>query len=456
GQVVAMVGEPGIGKSRLGRELAQLWLEHGYSMFGGNCQSYGTAISYLPWADLFEGYLGTKKLATMEEKAAKIEKMLGVIDPALKDWAPIVGELVGVWIPETGLTKSLDPKLRQQRLFDLVLDILTWGASQEPLLLVIEDLHWADNASLALLNYVARNIGDKAILLALLYRPLDAKHEFQTKEYFSDIQLKELSAEESIELVRTLLAIEGMPKELEELILKKSQGNPFFVEEVIKSLIEQKVVVEKDGKWQVAVQEVKNVHIPDTVQGVIMSRIDHLAPETKDVLQVASVIGRHFGYGVLEAIYSKRTVLSDHLKELNRFDLILSEQPQQYIFKHIMTQEVAYESLAFSRRRELHNSIGDHLEQTNEKALDDVLGILAHHYYYAQNWVPAFYYSVEAGDKAKKAYANQEALAHYDRALEVFDKMVEAGILPELERQIKEAEEAEKAEKEKQAQAEKK
>ncbi|HTY08157.1 MAG TPA: adenylate/guanylate cyclase domain-containing protein, partial [Candidatus Edwardsbacteria bacterium] len=157
GQIVAVVGEPGIGKSRLGRELAQMWLEHGYTMFGGNCQSYGQAISYLPWADLFESYLGTKKLPTMEEKAAKIEKMLAVIDPALKDWAPIVGELVGVWIPETNLTKSLDPKLRQQRLFDLVLDILTWGASQEPLLLVLEDLHWADNASMALLNYVARN-----------------------------------------------------------------------------------------------------------------------------------------------------------------------------------------------------------------------------------------------------------------------------------------------------------
>ncbi|MDI6739493.1 MAG: AAA family ATPase, partial [Candidatus Edwardsbacteria bacterium] len=187
GQIVAVVGEPGIGKSRLGRELTQNWMEHGYSMFGGNCQSYGTAISYLPWADLFESYLGTKKLSSMEEKAAKIEKMLQVIDPALKEWAPIVGELVGVWIPETSLTKSLDPKLRQQRLFDLVLDILSWGASQEPLLLVIEDLHWADNASVALLNYVARNIGDKAILLALLYRPLDAKHEFMSKDYFNDV-----------------------------------------------------------------------------------------------------------------------------------------------------------------------------------------------------------------------------------------------------------------------------
>jgi predicted ATPase len=172
-----------------------------------------------------------------------------------------------------------------------------------------------------------------------------------------------------------------------------------------------------------------------------------LTPEAKDILQVASVIGRHFAYPVLNAIYAKKTNLPDNLKDLNRFDLILSEQPELYIFKHIMTQEVAYESLAFSRRRELHNSIGDHLEQVNEKAIDDVLGILAHHYYFAQNWVPAFYYSVEAGDKAKKAYANQEALAHYDRALEVFDKMVEAGILPELERQIKEAEEAEKAEK---------
>jgi class 3 adenylate cyclase len=448
GQVVSIVGEPGIGKSRLSRELIQNWLERGYTVFGGNCQSYGSAISYLPWSELLKGYLGIKETDSPEEKEAKIRKMLGIIDPQLAEWACLVGEVVGVPMPETDLTKSLDAKLRQQRLFDLVLDILSWGAQQEPLMLIIEDLHWADSASLGLLNYVARNIGEKPILLCLVYRPMEAKQEFATKEYHTSLSLKELSQEESQQLIHTLLAIEGMPKELEDLILKKSQGNPFFVEEVIKSLIEQKVITQEDGKWKVATADVKSVNIPDTVQGVIMSRVDRLSPSAKDVLQVASCIGREFEYPVLSAVYPKKMDLGPILVDLGRFDLVLSEKANHYFFKHIMTQEVAYDSLPFNRRRDLHNHIGDYLEDAFGEKVEEVMGLLAHHYYYAQNWEPAFFYSVEAGDNARKVYANQEALAHYDRALEVFDKMVEAGMLPELTKRIQEelkAQEAEKA-----------
>lgn len=438
GQVVSIVGEPGIGKSRLSRELIQNWLERGYTVFGGNCQSYGSAISYLPWSELLKGYLGIKETDSLEDKEAKIRKMLGIIDPQLAEWACLVGEVVGVPMPETDLTKSLDAKLRQQRLFDLVLDILSWGAQQEPLMLIIEDLHWADSASLGLLNYVARNIGEKPILLCLVYRPMETKQEFATKEYHTSLALRELSQEESQKLIHTLLSIEGMPQELEDLILKKSQGNPFFVEEVIKSLIEQKVITQQDGKWKVAMADVKQVNIPDTVQGVIMSRVDRLSSQAKDVLQVASCIGREFEYPVLAAVYPKKMDLGPILADLGRFDLVLSEKENHYFFKHIMTQEVAYDSLPFNRRRDLHNHIGDYLEEAFGEKVEEVMGLLAHHYYYAQNWEPAFFYSVEAGDNARKVYANQEALAHYDRALEVFDKMVEAGMLPELTRRIQE------------------
>jgi class 3 adenylate cyclase len=456
GQVVSIVGEAGIGKSRLTRDLTSRWMEHGYTLFGGSCQSYGMAISYLPWSELMESYLGLKKTDGPEEKSRKIEKTLEIIDPQLKDWAPIVGEIVGVPMPETQLTKSLDAKLRQQRLFDLVLDIVSWGASQEPLMLILEDLHWADSASMELLNYVARNIGDKPILLCLVYRPLEAQHEFMSKDYHHALNLRELTSEESLELVRSLLAIEGMPEELEQLILKKSQGNPFFVEEVVKSLIEQKVVDQKDGKWQVVASEVRNVNIPDTVQGVIKSRVDRLHFETKEVLQFASVIGREFDLRLLTGIYDKKAELKPILADLNRFDLVLLEGEEQYIFKHIMTQEVAYDSLPFAKRRELHNTIGDRLEDLHQDKIEEAFGLLAHHYFHAHNWEPAFFYSVEAGDKAKKVYANQEALAHYDRALEVFDKMAEAGMLPELTRRIEEemkAEEAKKALEEKNKQA---
>jgi len=447
GQVVSIIGEPGIGKSRLSRELIHHWLERGYTVFGGNCQSYGAAISYLPWAELLKGYLGIKEHDSLEEREAKIRRMLEIIDPQLAEWACLIGEVVGVPMAETDLTKSLDAKLRQQRLFDLVLDILSWGSQQEPLMLILEDLHWADNASLGLLNYVARNIGEKPILLTLVYRPIETKQEFASKEYHTALELKELSQEESQQLIHNLLAMEGMPAELEEMILKKSQGNPFFVEEVVKSLIEQGVIIQQEGRWKVAVSDVRSVNIPDTIQGVIMSRVDRLSPTAKDVLQVASVIGREFEYPVLAAVYPKKMDLLPILTDLHRFDLVLSEKENYYYFKHILTQEVAYESLPYNRRRELHNQIGDYLEEAYGQKIEEVMPLLAHHYYYAQNWEPAFFYSVEAGDNARKVYANQEALAHYDRALEVFDKMVEAGMLPELTRRIQEEMKAQEAEK---------
>ncbi|MBI4727398.1 AAA family ATPase [candidate division TA06 bacterium] len=447
GQIVSIAGEAGIGKSRLTRDLTSRWMERGYTLFGGSCQSYGQAISYLPWSELLEAYLGLKKTDSPEQKARKIEKALAIIDPQLKDWAPIIGEITGAQMPETQLTKSLDAKLRQQRLFDLALDLASWGASQEPLMLILEDLHWADGASMELLNYLARNIGEKAILLCLVYRPLETQHEFAAKDYHQAINLKELTPEESLELVHSLLAIEGMPPELEALILKKSQGNPFFVEEVVKSLIEQKVVDQKDGKWQVVASEVKNVNIPDTVQGVIKSRVDRLSYETKEALQFASVIGREFSFNLLSGIYPQKEQIKPALADLNRFDLVLLEGEDGYMFKHIMTQEVAYDSLPFAKRRELHNAIGDQLEEAHQGKIEEAFGLLAHHYYHANNWEPAFFYSVEAGDKAKKVYANQEALAHYDRSLEIFDKMVEAGMLPELTKRIEEEIKAEEAKK---------
>jgi predicted ATPase len=207
---------------------------------------------------------------------------------------------------------------------------------------------------------------------------------------------------------------------------------------VVKSLIEQKAVTEQDGRWQISGADVSHINIPDTVQGVIMSRIDRLPPETREVLQISSVIGREFDHVLLQEIFPKKVDTETHLNSLRSLDLVLTEKEGSYYFKHIMTQEVAYDSLPFSRRRELHNNIGDRIEASSQDKIEDVLELLSHHYFRAQNWEPAFFYSVEAGDKAKKAYANQEALAHYDRALEVFDKMVEAGMLPELTRRIQE------------------
>ncbi|MCK4352206.1 AAA family ATPase [candidate division WOR-3 bacterium] len=427
GQMVSITGEAGIGKSRLARELTDEWGKQGFKFYGGDCQSYGKSISYLLWIDLVSSYMGIFKFDSKKDKCAKIEKFMKEVDTKLKEWTPIIGELLGVKIPETSLTKSLDAKLRRQRLFDIVLQFIRWHAEKEPVMLVLEDLHWADTGSIELLNYVARNIGDYAILLCLVYRPIKEKMEFMEKPYYTAFTLKELSDKDNIDLAKLLLNTEGLPAQLRNLVLTKTQGNPFFTEEVIKSLMEQGALKLEAENWKLVTEKLE---LPDTIQGVIMSRIDRLDEETKHVLQVASVIGREFEYRLLDGIYPSKIDLKNELSILEELDLILLERregQERYFFKHIMTQEVAYDSLAFKRRRSFHNTLGDFLEKLYKESLEEQYGFLAHHYYQGHNWEKSFYYSIEAGNKSKKAYANQEALNYYDRALEVFDKLCKEG-----------------------------
>jgi class 3 adenylate cyclase len=433
GQIVSLVGEAGIGKSRLLKELLARWQGKGGRVFSGNCQSFGNVLAYLPWISVLESCFGMNPQDPAARKAAKIEEGLKSVDPALGDWASLVGEALGVplgpgGMEEKPMVKFLDAKLRRERLLDIVFQVLAARSEKEPLGLAIEDLHWMDAASLDLLNYVARNLEGKKILLALAYRPVEKKWEFMEKPFHRELRLRELVPSETSQLVANLLQAPSLPAELKDLVLSKTQGNPFFVEEVIKTLRERGAVSQEGGAWKISAA-LSAVEVPDTVQGVLMSRIDRLSPAEKNILQVAAVIGREFDFDILSGIAPQKERLSQALSELTRLDLILQGESGKmtYLFKHVLTQEVAYESLAFSRRHELHRSIGDFIERAHEKALDERLGLLALHYSRGEAWDKALDYSVRAGDRAKKVYANEEALRFYDLALEVFDHMEKEG-----------------------------
>lgn len=428
GQIVSLVGEAGIGKSRLLRELLSRWQAKGGKVLSGNCQSYGNVLAYLPWISVLELCLGMDPHDAPAQKAGKIEQGLKAVDPALEDWASLIGEVLGVAMEEKSMVKSLDARLRRERVLDIVFQVLAARSEEEPLCLALEDLHWMDAASLELLNHVARNLEDKRILLALAYRPVEKKWEFLEKPFHREIRLRELGGEETSRLVANLLQAQALPAELKDLVLSKSQGNPLFVEEVIKTLRERGAVTQEGGAWKLSAS-LASVEVPDTIQGVLMSRIDRLAPADKDILQVAAVIGREFDFDVLSGVAHGKELLSQALADLTRLDLILQGESgkRSYLFKHVLTQEVAYESLAFARRHELHRAIGDVIERTHEQALDEHLGLLALHYSKGEDWDKALEYSVRAGDRAKKIYANEEAIRFYDLALEVFDRMEKEG-----------------------------
>jgi class 3 adenylate cyclase/ABC-type dipeptide/oligopeptide/nickel transport system ATPase component len=428
GHIMSVTGEAGIGKSRLVQESIKLLKNAGFQIIQGGCVSYGKALSYHPWIDIFNMVCGIVSADTLSARKTKVRKLLRRVDRSFVKWLPVVGEVLGVGFAETQLTKYLDAKIRKQKFFDIVFDILKSYTRKKPLCIVMEDLHWADSVSLELLNYIGRNIGDKKILVLVAYRPMKSKEEFMEKDYHTNIRLRELSKKETTELAINLLSIHELPDNYKQLIIDHSQGNPFYTEEIVKSLIEQGVVYEDEkGRWRFG-SDVKRIQLPDTVEGVILSRIDRLEMTEKEVLQTASVLGREFPQSLIEGIYENLRVLFEALDSLHKLDLIRSEKERgkkniRIIFKHVFTQEVAYSTLSFAKKRELHRAVGGFIEKTYVTRKEEFLGLLSHHFYKGEDYDKALLYSVEAGEKAKKVYANEEAIEFFTRAIDSYEKL---------------------------------
>ncbi len=425
GQILCITGEPGVGKSRLVQEGIKYAENANYQILRGNCFSYESVSSYHPWIDVLNEFFQILPEDPVELRIAKVQKQIEIMDKGLVNWLPLLGEILGIDFPQNKLTKHFDPKLKKQRVFDIIFELLKSLAQQKPLQVVIEDLHWADNPSIELINYIARNIQDIPILFTLVYRPLKNKEEFMEKEWSRIINLNELDKDASLQLVRNLLNIKEIPEDLQKIIINKSQGNPFYIEELIKSLIEQGYIVEGRGGWRFR-GDIKKLVLPDSVEAVILSRIDRLDLDDRDVLQVASVLGREFDEFLLKGIYGSQRFLKKSLSNLERFDLIRQQKggrQVKYFFKHILTQEVAYGTLSFARKKELHNRIGEFVEQMLKERKEEFLGLLSYHFYQAENYEKALIYSFEAGEKARKVYANAEAIEFFTRAIASFEKL---------------------------------
>ncbi len=431
GQIVGITGEAGMGKSRLVREIVNLLQKKNFKILIGGCESFGSSFSYHPWVDVLTEIFGILPMDSLKQRENKIKTYMTKVSAKMKEWFPIIGEIMGVPFPETSLTKFLDAKLRKQRVFDLTFDFIKYEMKKNPVCVILEDLHWSDTASMELVNYIGRNIGDKPILLIFVFRPLKKKEEFMEKPFYREFLLKELSSNNTILLVENLLSIKKLPEEFKKLIISKSQGNPFYVEEIVKSLIERGFIKEEKGKWKFK-GDLKKITLPDTVEGVILSRIDSLDWTTKEVMQFASVLGRDFDEFLIMGIYPNKEILGDSLKNLSLLDLIRIEKAKgqvKYFFKHVLTQEVAYGTLSFAKRKEIHETTGKFIEENLKDRKEEFLGLLSHHYYYAENYDKSLLYSVEAGERAKKVYANYSAIEFFTRAIESYEKMEKEGVI---------------------------
>ncbi|MBN1485939.1 MAG: tetratricopeptide repeat protein [Chloroflexia bacterium] len=426
GHVVGITAEAGLGKSRLSAAVIGRALTMGFVGYGGNGVSHGTTTPYLAWRPLLRGLLELEEGWPLERQIEVARQHLAEVHPDLPQRLPLLGDLLGLDIADNELTASFDAELRHQSLFALVSDLLRQRAQSEPLLLVLEDAHWLDDLSRELTVHVGWQVADLPVLLLTVYRPpeLASRPALWTNppEHLDELQLGPFSVQESAELIRLKLAGRALPAALVEQIGQRAQGNPFFVDEFINLLLEQDLDLDNP-------RALAAVRVPDSLQTLIVSRLDQLVENERMTVRVASVIGRLFRSRWLLAIYPgsiREELLQRDLERLSSLDLIMLDKADpelEYLFKHTLTQEVAYSTLSFSNRRMLHYRVADYIEQAYGGDLGPWYGILAYHYRRARQAQKEFEYVALAGRQAARQSAHRQAVEFYSRGLELLPQL---------------------------------
>ena len=304
----------------------------------------------------------------------------------------------------------MDPQQRRGEIFDAVRRLTVQASEVRPQVAVYEDVHWMDQATQEYLLFTADSIPTSRVLRILTYRT-GYMQPFGERTYHTRIALNALSTQHSVEMARGMLATERLPGELQALIARKAEGNPFFVEEVVKSLLDVGAL-RWAGDGYVLARRLNEIFVPDTIQDVIMARIDRLEEAPKRTLQLASVIGREFTRRLLDRLADIRARTEEVLRELKAIELIYEKSvfPElAYMFKHALTHEVAYNSLLMQRRKELHRLIGLAIEELYADRLAEHYEVLAYHFSKGEEWGKALEYLLKAAEKAAKAFATREA-----------------------------------------------
>jgi class 3 adenylate cyclase/tetratricopeptide (TPR) repeat protein len=432
GRFISVIGEAGVGKSRLFAEvrrsrdgLAERWLE-------GRAVSIGRTVSYLPFLEMIRADAG---IGDGDDEAAvrsKLEARIAALFPSdVPEVLPYVTSLLGLPLRGTDADRLryLEADAMRRQIFLVSRRYLSRLAEEQPLAILIEDLHWADDSTMALLEHVLPLIGSAALAVCVTARPDASAWVSRLRETAIaasldaavEVPLAPLGAADSALVIEGILggaADDG----IRDLVRAKTEGNPFFIEEVTRSLIEAGALETERSRWRLA-RPAEELAIPDTVEGVIRARIDRLDDEVKHVVRVAAVIGRSFFYRILRAVAEADRELDDRLAELQRLQLIVERErlPElAYIFRHVLIQESTYESILVRKRRELHRRTGEAIERVFAKRLEDLYGPLAYHFARAEDWTKAQDYLFRAADQAGRVAGDAEALALYDEAVAAY------------------------------------
>lgn len=453
GQLVALIGEAGLGKSRLIKELHQmvlaaslndtttpLWLE-------SRCLALRTATGLWPFVDLLQRYLYTAMGASNETERAQalgacLETMcqqgrFGGEETRAGEIGTLLSSLLSLDLEpdRREWLRGIDSQSLQVQTFRAVYDFITALTFEQPLILVFEDLHWVDDLSFDLISLLMEAVRSSPILMLCVYRPhyqhqdlrLSAIASRKCAERYTELALQELPPEQSRQLVESLLAVEVLPAALEELVLKQTQGNPFFIEEVIRKLIENEILYADESqvingqKWQVRDEIDPAIVVPKSVQSVILSRTDRLAPELKQVLRSAAVLGYNFQTQILAQLMPHLTDLGQALWSLEEAALVYREKvvpDEEYIFKHVLIQESVYQTIPPDQKIDLHQRVAEVIEQQYPDNLAERYEQLAYHYHRSKLTGKAIEYLCRAGEKSRRIFLNEEAIRYFKQALQ--------------------------------------
>jgi class 3 adenylate cyclase/tetratricopeptide (TPR) repeat protein len=420
GQFVTLVGEAGVGKSRLLYEFQNSIGKNKVKVWQGYCQSFWSATNYFPFINILR-----RELHLPEERRAKDVHEIAVssicaINQKLEKYLPLYLNLLSIPSEDYPLPEDLEGQELKNAFQDAIATFSILKSERQPLVLILEDWQWVDEASDSALKHLVSVIGAHPLMVVTIYRPIYSSN-WGNWSYHTPIVLKPLDSLHSKNIVKSVFGVEHLPEGLAELIITRAGGNPFFIEEVCHSLIEGGVIEVHEAKQAILTQALETLAIPDKVQAIISARLDRLDPDTKETLRIASVIGRRFERKILEKIYKGKILLAQVLEELKALEMIqqIGVFPEaEYWFRHTLTKEVVYNSLLLRRRKILHGLVGQITEELYPDRIEEQVNLLRYHFSMAESWPKAVHYGRLSAEKALKLSQFHDAATLLEHVLE--------------------------------------
>lgn len=423
-QLMAIIGEPGVGKSRLLHEFVQFVRTHECLVLAGAAMSHWQTTSYRPVIELLRSYFHIDSRDDASGARGKVIAGVSRLEPSLQDAVPALLALLDA-LPEDSPFLTLDPAQRRRQTLLALKRLLLYHTFQQPLVLILEDLHWADSETLAVLDTVIDSPPSVPVLILVSYRP-EFQHAWVNKPCYAQLRVDPLSPDSAERLLATLLGPADELEPIKRFLIERTEGNPFFLEESCRALIEMHTLVGEPAAYRLA-KSLAVVEVPDSVQAVLAARIDRLPADEKRLLQLAAVIGKDVPYALLRTISGlPDEAIRGSLTKLQAGAFLYETRvfpDLEYTFKHSLTQEVAYAGLVDERRLNHHGAVGRALEEMFEGRTDEIVEVLAHHFGRGRENEKAVDYAILAAGKAQRRWANAEAQAQFNAALQRLAKM---------------------------------